>query len=309
MSSLVTLPAGPVHWILDWDGTLTKRDTLNALVNIAARCKPDSPVLSEWNRVSEAYIADHDCTLNAQAPNGRLPTTVSDEKALLRILEKVEQRSVDRVSASGIFGGLTLNHLDSEAAKAVQNGEVQLREGCSGFLDLVHYRNGMKNDVAGAVSILSVNWSRRFIAACLRAAHVDPQHPILASIYANELEGNTQHQSTSGRICVGEDMKIISSRDKLDCLEALRKDTLRNGKMLPIVYVGDSGTDFECLLAADLGISIRDDPITSTQKKLADALKRVGAPCVHLSQIQEEAGAIAWVKDFREIAEWASKWQ
>ncbi len=294
--------AGPIHWVLDWDGTLTERDTLHALVNIAANCKPTSPVLEEWTRVSRAYIADYENTLQVYAPGASLPSTVADEKALLGVLEAVEQRSVDRVSASAIFKGLTLDDLEKGAAEAVETDTVHLREGCTHFLSHVQSRKGLKEGGPDATSILSVNWSRRFIAGCLRAARVNHDHPILTSIYSNELEVLEPGQTTSGRICVDPDTRIISSGDKLVQLELLRQKGSKTPQPVPVVYVGDSWTDLECLLAADMGICIRDEPMTSTQKKLQDSLARVGVECVRL-----HAGSVrgvVWVRSFEEIIEW-----
>jgi hypothetical protein len=298
--------SGPIHWVLDWDGTLTKRDTLDALVNIAANCKPETPVGEEWKCVSEAYIKDYESTIKLHAPYGRLPSSRSRESTLLAVLEEVEQRSIDRVSESGIFEALTTTDLDNGAADAIRSGHVQLREGCGDFLQLVGSRLQQQEGAADAVSILSVNWSRRFILECLRAIREDFANMLSNSIYANELDGIQQGARANGRICAEHDMRFISSRDKVAHLELLRERTLRQGKPIPTVYVGDSWTDVESLLAADLGVCIRDDPMTSSQKKLADSLGRVGVPCARLRDMDGSAG-VAWAEDFHELRRWMQK--
>jgi hypothetical protein len=302
MSSLLPL-SGPIHWILDWDGTITKRDTLDALVNIAAKCKPDSPVLTQWERVTEAYITDYERTLKIHMPDGELPSTRSDEKALLKVLKEVEQRSIDRVSESGIFSGLTTEDIDHGAARAIGSEEVGLRKGCGNFLQFVQSRVQYQDGNADRISILSVNWSRQFISACLRAAHGDFAQILPARIFANELEGITQGAQTTGRICADKEKCIISSPDKLASLEVLRETTRCQGKPMTTVYVGDSWTDLECLLAADMGICIRDDPITSTQNKLADSLSRIGITCTRLRFV-EKRNCVGWVEDFDELKSW-----
>ena len=298
---------GPIHWVLDWDGTLTTRDTLDALVNIAAKCKPNSSVGEEWKRVSQAYIADYESTIKTHVPEGKLPLTVSGEKALLTLLEEVEQRSIDRVSDSGIFEGLTTADLDNGAAEAIASGHIQLRVGCDDFLQLVESRLQQEDGDADAISILSVNWSQRFILACLRATHENLGDMLSNSIYANELDGIQQGGiPATGRICADKSSRIISSRNKLARLELLSRSTLRKGKPIPIVYVGDSWTDFDSIVAADLGVCIRDNPMTSTQKKLADSLDRVAVPCPRLRTTNGSAG-VAWAEDFCELREWMQR--
>jgi hypothetical protein len=303
--------SGHIHWILDWDGTITKRDTLDALVNVAAKCKPDSPVIEIWKRVSQAYITDYEKTLPIYAPGGKLPSTIKEESFLLANLEEVELRSIGRVSESGIFEGLTTDDVDNGAAKAIEYGAVELRKGCNDFLQLIGSRVRQGDRKADAISILSVNWSRRFILGCLKASREEfadmlsfaqsPYASFSHPIYANELDGLEQDNLTTGRICANVP-RIISSGDKLTYLQLLRDDPLRE-RPLTVVYVGDSWTDVECLLAADLGICIRNDPITSTQKKLADSLERLGVPCPRL-QDTDNSDDVVWVESFHEIERW-----
>lgn len=294
--------SGPIHWVLDWDGTLTERDTLDALVAIAAKCKPNSPVGKEWERATQAYTNDYENTIKNYASGGGLPTTISSEKVLLEVLEHVEERSIDRVSESGIFQGLTNDDLDTGAAEALETGRVSLREGCGSFLRLVQSRVQRGDGNGDAISIISANWSRRFIIGCLRAEHADFADMLTHSVYANELDGIYQGTASTGRICV-EDARIISSSDKLDQLYRLAEHTLRQGKPAPVVYVGDSSTDLECLLAADMGICIRDNPMTSTQLKLAEALERAAVSCVPLRDV-DGPYSIVWIEDFHELRKW-----
>jgi hypothetical protein len=119
-----TLKKGPVHWILDWDGTITKKDTLDALVNIAASAKPTFPTQERWKSVVDAYMSDYSATLEKFVPNGVLPTTIEEESQLLRDLKVVEQRSLDRVFESKIFERVTRETLEKGATKATEAGEV-----------------------------------------------------------------------------------------------------------------------------------------------------------------------------------------
>ncbi|KAJ8115940.1 hypothetical protein OPT61_g2520 [Boeremia exigua] len=301
-------PTQPIHWILDWDGTITRRDTLDALVSIAASAKPNSPVLDEWKRVSEAYMSDYTIAMENLAPEGRLPENVEDEKQLLRALKSVEQASLDRVSSSGIFAELTRELLKHGAKDVIESKKTEIR---TGFTKFLHFSQNRTHD---GLDLLSVNWSRHFIDCCLRVAGA-PVHR--SSIYANELDGIECDTVSNGNIesGLGAKMSIISSGDKLDYMNRLRRQhcesrSIRLDSGIPVVYVGDSWTDIECLLEADLGICIRDEPLGSSQKKLAERLQGLGVHCPHLSAWSEaDEWQVVWARDFDEITSWAETQQ
>ena len=286
--------SSPIHWILDWDGTITKKDTLDALVNISAATKPSFPTHDYWNNVSRAYVDDYTATLAQLAPNGTLPSTVTGEKHLLAQMGAVEQRSLDRVSSSGIFAGLTRDAIGAGAKQAIHSRAVELRTGFQDFFR--HIQHDRKTD---EFMLLSVNWSRTFIQSCLGAAIIVDVPT--SSVMANELDNIEAGESSTGRIIstVHDDAGIImSSGDKLEKM----KQTQLKGQT---VYVGDSWTDIECLLAADLGICIRDEPVGSSQRKLAESLTRLGVSCPHLSDYKEaDEWGVVWARDFAEIQDW-----
>lgn len=307
-SNMVTkhslVPARPIHWILDWDGTITRRDTLNALVSMAAAVKPDSPILEEWKRVSEAYMSDYTTAMERLAPGGSLPKTLEEEKELLRALSKVEQASLDRVSSAGIFAGLARQLIDEGAKDLIESRKVELRTGFTAFIQLAQSR------CQDSLDLLSVNWSRRFIGSCLAVTEAPVQR---GSIYANELDGIENGQVSRGLISSGDDtkMSIISSGDKLSYFNRLRTQPCKSAigyldSATPVVYIGDSWTDIECLLEADLGICIRDEPPSSSQKKLGERLEALGAQCRHISDwVQTDQQQVVWAKDFVEVKNWA----
>ncbi|KAF1832895.1 hypothetical protein BDW02DRAFT_501923 [Decorospora gaudefroyi] len=283
----------PTHWILDWDGTITKNDTLDTLVHIAATAKPNFPTQDHWRRVSQAYMNDYSATIEKLAPNGHLPQSFEDEKRLLAQLKAVEQRSLDRVSSSSIFAGLSRKALEEGAWQAIASRRVEIRNGFAAFFQHIQVRERDR------ISILSVNWSRHFIRSCLDACGINLP---FASTLSNELDKIDSGEPSTGLIvpATGADgTSIISSGDKLERLKDMRRENER------IVYVGDSWTDIECLFAADVGICIRDECLGSGQKKLAKALERLGAVCPRLKDWEgaDQCG-VPWATDFGEIRDW-----
>jgi 2-hydroxy-3-keto-5-methylthiopentenyl-1-phosphate phosphatase len=284
----------PIHWILDWDGTITIKDTLDTLVSISASNKPDFPTQAHWQRVSKAYMDDYTSTLQELAPTNNLPKTVEQEKALLQKLKAVEQRSLDRVGESGIFSGLAKKVLEEGAQAAIREKKVELRNGFTEFYHAIQ---------AEDLTLLSVNWSRHFISSCVSASGISiPEESILSNELSNLASG---HTLTGYIMCANPssapDGTIVSSGDKLQRLENLRK---KNMTTTMLVYVGDSWTDIECLVAADLGICIRDEQMGSSQRQLAESLERLEVDCVRLSEWKKQQGGVAWVRDFAEIQYW-----
>lgn len=277
----------PTHWVLDWDGTLTKRDTLNALVHIAAATKAHDPVLNRWKSVVDAYMEDYTSTLETLAPNGSLPEEVEQERQLLENMRAVELRSLSRVCDAHIFAGVTREAIEAGAKKAIENGDVALRSGVVDFIKKVQ-------DNGDQVHILSVNWSRHFIHSCLAASSI-PFNP--SRIHANGLQGIDDGTPSTGLISG----KIVGSGDKLRMLQRWRSEG-----SVPIVYVGDSWTDIECLLIADIGICIVDHPMGSGQRKLAEALERLDVSSGPLLGVGYE-GDVKLARDFVAIGEWNNR--
>lgn len=344
----------PIDWYLDWDGTITKRDTLDALVNISAQQNTDVDVHKVWPELGRKYMEDAKSLFEEIMKQP--PATVDDEKEFLKVMEAVEIRSVDRVSSSGIFKGLVPQDIIQGAKRAVEREDVQIRRGYKEFVDSIVARasgNGNSPDDShnraktGDViprkdlfTIISVNWSARFIEECMRAAEILPStQQINLQICANELENITPNtipeqrskpSSTStsphpdkesqptpppstGHIIPSPSTpsRILFSRDKLHLFSQTSAPN-EKGDPVPRIYIGDSWTDFECLLAADLGICIRDEPMTEAQRKLEDSFRRVGIRCCWLldlvdrseGEVGMEEGCVVWVRDFGEINVW-----
>lgn len=137
----------------------------------------------------------------------------------------------------------------------------------------------------GKVAIVSVGWSGEFIHGCLQAA-MQRRNPVEGKeardgnivesidIRANEIIGEdgkmSRYFEENGR---GGEGGIWTARDKRKVME----DVIREGgRDMEVVYIGDSTTDLECLLSADVGICVRDERDKSREQlDLARTLARL----------------------------------
>ncbi|KAL0257871.1 hypothetical protein SLS55_007038 [Diplodia seriata] len=288
----------PIHLVLDWDGTTTHKDTLHFLGRICARSSATT-----WEDIVKAYLDDFSSHESSYTPSKSQRTTIADEKAWLASLATVDSLSVQRVEDAGLFKGVTAAAIKDGAVQAIQSGELTLRDGWSSLL-----AQGQKT------SILSVNWSAAFIRECLRAAAANDSDLQAAvervSIAANEIAG-LQHSAGSSGLLNGRDEAtggetgaIRTSADK----SANMPTPIKYGGEELVVYVGDSATDLEALLVADVGICVRDEDPSSGQKELAEALERIGVEQHRIKLLAEmppaddSAVRVYWAKNLQEVA-------
>ena len=130
-------------------------------------------------------------------------------------------------------------------------------------------------------------------------------------IQANEIVGLDREGGSDGTM----EGQMRTSADKL---RALRHLEAYNGPEAPfprsdeasrVVYIGDSPTDLECLLEADIGIVMRDEKMGSGQRELAKTLERLGIDVVSLRKLDASDGrrrdggqkTIFWARDFEDV--------
>lgn len=340
---------------LDWDGTITESDTLSVVASIGYRCQAQRQRhVTPWSEIVESYMVELKAHESHYVPETAQRTTAEQELLYLASLAEVENRSVRRVENSRLYEGVTLEDLDRTAAEAVAKGEVAIRRGWEDLLSLLASDQG---DRIGKLEIISVNWSARFLRACLVAHHLlsstapksdamtdlERRHPLSGTVIAaNEIEGVEQHWRPSrrewqrlwglqdddftgsdggthvgtGRLNKNEDSGIRTSRDKARCLPTPPDGSSEREGMQ--VYVGDSPTDLECLLKADVGILINDKAGEASKDQgtslLVKTLDRIGIEVRPLASWSASAGKQAregglaklfWeVKDFEDVVRW-----
>ena len=302
----------PINLVLDWDGTLTKKDTMFALARMAElRNKrlglPGDPQAA-WEGFGKAYMDDYAAFEERYKPKAKLRTDRQAESAWLKSLLDVEVRSAARVQKHAFLRGVKREDINMAARRTVETGEVSLRPGWQKLLALAGKENSSqaKPSLAGQVSILSVNWSDTFIRAALKESAQysdnegmrDQLHILIDAlpIVSNELASLGHPYGSSGRLSEPSRPSIRTSYDKLVNYR------LESGHLN--VYVGDSTTDFDALLAADVGICIYDNPMGSGQRGLADTLARVGCEVSHIGQANPnglQGVTLLWARDLNEI--------
>jgi 2-hydroxy-3-keto-5-methylthiopentenyl-1-phosphate phosphatase len=305
-----------IHLVLDWDGTLTTRDTLHLVSNIGFR---RNTLDVSWSDIVQAYLDDYAAHEQAYKYPKRNRRTVADESTWLASLDAVESRSMRRVEEAGIFGGVEEDDVVKAGSDAVINGEIEMR---NGWISLLFHGFGVQPLEARSInvvpSILSVNWSGLFIRSCLSrlimgdavdGLQPNPRISMIRNlpIHANEIhEGASKHRH-----------EIRTSKDKLSSLQELQssRDGLKSQnsqeevEMPLLIYVGDSATDFDALLFADVGICVRDEPMGSSQKELAETFERVGINTLPLEGLRwdpavtrQEQKTVWWTRNLDHVA-------
>ena len=320
MYSDVRKTLSPIRLVLDFDGTLTERDTMEVMATVghAEQAKQGRSVVP-WSKIVEGYMEDWIVHLKNYEPSADDRTTLTDELAWLTSLENVERASFRRAISAGIFEGVTTSTVEDVVCQAISDRTIKMR---SGWLTLVKYVQ-MRNEKTWpapqrkvSVQIVSVNWSRTFIHEVLK--HSLSENEITEDalsaidsidIYANELPSlKASWDMNSDLLPNG----LLTSQHKVSLLKDLEQQHIgieSEGYETPItIYVGDSITDLACLCQADIGICIRAEPITSSQKELAATCERLGVAVQALSEVHGSSArptrSLYYVEDFCEIYDW-----
>ncbi|KAL7627410.1 hypothetical protein AAE478_001603 [Parahypoxylon ruwenzoriense] len=281
---------------LDFDGTITAKDTVGELAKFALRVRAGEGVdlEREWDAVVRAYVADHSAHVagyHLRPAARRLP---GQEIEFLRRLKTVETRSLARINGCALFRGIAPATFRAAGRSLVRDGVISLRPGFRSFVQ-------KKIEDGWRVWVLSVNWSSAFIeGACgelpgvtVIANDVCENDGSIAgpAVLNQSADDDDDDDATAGD---REPRNLTNSRDKLDAMEAVLQAESLASK--PSVYFGDSTTDLECLLAADRGFVVAD----SEDSSLVETLRRIGKEVPHVRD-QNSTTSLAWTSNFEDI--------
>jgi hypothetical protein len=304
----MSMTSKPINLVLDWDGTITTKDTMFAYGKVAdirdARLKQEQNGSKTFQDFGKAWMDDYLKHEQAYRPKAHERKEVAEESAWLKSLSSVESSSAERVESSGFFAGVTHSDISTATKALLKDSAITLRPGWQDLFLRAQDDNSPR--LISSISILSVNWSESFIRASLKAAASNsvpngslPPALENLTIAANEISGLREPEGSSGRLTEANHAIIRTSFDKLQNFPS------RQGFLN--IYVGDSPTDFDCLLAADLGICIRDEPMGSSARTLAQTMSRVGHVVEHVNnmktwqQLDTPKPNLLWAKDLSEI--------
>jgi HAD superfamily phosphoserine phosphatase-like hydrolase len=279
----------PKTFILDFDGTITTKDTISILANsaISFHAKNGKDMAAVWNRVVKAYRNDYEEFGMGYRPVKEDRRTVDEEVIFYRRLRGVEERSFGRVGKEAIFKGIQQNELEKFGEQVVRSGAVSLRRG---FTDFV---KEMKKE-GGRWDIVSVSFSRAFIRGILGTIGSEVKD---VKVLANEpdesgiLRGPKSENGELWEAMATSDAKLSAMKYLLRSLDA---ESRRRGA----VYIGDSGTDMECLMEESVvGIIISEDG----NSDLMQIMKRINVEVLHIDEYQEKkTKGLYWARDFIE---------
>ena len=260
--------------VLDFDGTITVKDTINELAQSAIRIHNErgQDFSSTWEEIVDLYGKSYAKYKTEYPVPEDSRVDLEAERKYLADLRDIEVASVRRIEESGLFDGISSQYLQAAGTAAVREGRVALREGLPELLSAAESRGW-------PVYILSVNWSKSFIRGVLH------QFDGRLRVVSNEVHDG-------GRIsCSDTQTFLATAGDKLVALRTVLQDI----DDVPVIYFGDSTTDIECLLlSSGVVMSVSDD------SSLLKTLSRVGVPVPHVEDATV-TNKLAWARDFSEV--------
>ncbi|KAK0265823.1 hypothetical protein LTS09_001060 [Friedmanniomyces endolithicus] len=190
-----------VHLVLDWDGTLTVKDTMALLSGLprardlrlynqrlhrsesgaTLRLRGEAEVnglgdatpsasANQWDRFVAAYIKDYQAHKASHYPvtpkeRPREERASPDQYSRwLESLKVVEYASAKRVTTSGFFRGVRTEDVATVARDALDSGALQLRKGWTSLFEMsVPQTCNGRAPLINKISIISVNWSESLI--------------------------------------------------------------------------------------------------------------------------------------------------
>jgi hypothetical protein len=106
----------PRPFILDFDGTITTKDTICTLAKLAIshQASKGLDLQPAWDTIIAKYSEDFSNHVEKYRPTKEERRTLKQEIEYYRSLKEIETKSFERVSASGIFKGIGAGDVPTE---------------------------------------------------------------------------------------------------------------------------------------------------------------------------------------------------
>jgi thiamine phosphate phosphatase / amino-HMP aminohydrolase len=276
---------------LDFDGTITARDTIGELAKAALRIQSERGIdlARQWDDVVKSYVREYDEHVDEYHIKEEDRRQPEAEIEFLREMKTVELRSLDRINECAVFKGISEDDMWRAGRQVVQDGSVSVRPGFKKFVQR-RVKEGWR------LWVISVNWSTAFIEGVLDCGdiHVIANHIREdGTIVGPEILNAPQRPGSSPK----EHRNLTNSGDKLDAMRGvLQRDGVDKA---PSFYFGDSITDLECLLYAMYGIVVADGE--GEKSKLLQTLRRIGKDVPRTRETEALVHGLTWAVDFEEV--------
>ncbi|KAF8863350.1 hypothetical protein BDZ45DRAFT_738325 [Acephala macrosclerotiorum] len=289
--------ADRIAFILDFDGTITTEDTISSLAKygISFQKAKGEDLSRAWDQIIAQYSEDYSKHVEKYRPVKEERKALKDEVEWQRSLGGNEVKSFERVSNSGLFKLIQEQKWKEYGDEAVKTGEVSIRKGFQNFVTGI-------SECGGTWGIVSVNFSYHFIQAVLEAAIGAEKSKVvvLANVCTKEgcILGQEADEGGFRRIVATSDAKLASMKRLLQLWS--RAPEQAKGGSSRLIYIGDSGTDLECLTAEGVtGIVMSEDG----KSDLMETLERIGVSVVHVEEILSGGNQkqLYWARNFDEI--------
>ncbi|KAJ3218320.1 hypothetical protein HDU67_006092 [Dinochytrium kinnereticum] len=232
--------------IIDFDGTITRHDTLSLIASTAASCLHQpllSPPTIPFDGLPSVYQDSWDSVVTAYL------TDLSTSHLTRREIESV---SLDRVASTQVLRGATRHRLRETGRQvATREGWVEAAEWFKTF----------------PVIVATLNWSMDVVVGCLEKVVGFGT----VRVVGNDLEFDEMGGATGvvgGGLLVGE--------DKVEKLEREVGVFPGGGLGDPVVYIGDGTADVPCFAWSDLAIHLVPEPSQEPSDSFKKACKEAG---------------------------------
>ncbi|KAB5581103.1 hypothetical protein GE09DRAFT_1256385 [Coniochaeta sp. 2T2.1] len=296
---------GYYHFFIDFDGTITEKDTID-LLGKRAIGRPERNQGEAWENhtkwyyeQTERYDREHPVDLKSGQRHPRPPLTGNQDLMLrdkviehINGRERLEREGLDIVNGLKFFDGLTEDQLYEEARKLTLNRTIVVRKDFSRFIKALRVQKA-------GFTILSVNWSDMWIKGCLSP------HYLQLDVISNRIEdGKVKGPGPKSLIGEHSDQPLLTGAHKLIAMESARQKLLQKEKAMRVVYIGDSKTDLQCMLASDLAVIMVDNDPHTNPNTLVKLVTLLGHQVRHVGDPRRPTDEkFVWARNFAEIME------
>lgn len=229
--------------VMDWDETITNKDTIQLVANAAYITTPNFP--KDWSHFSELYYSNYKIYTEQFGPRESL----KDEFRFQKGLKQIELSSVNEYVGLELFKDVTFKTLEDQAS------QVEIKPNFFQVFQKL-YESGVP------VFVLSCNWTSVIMAKIFKDHGFEQNENF--QIITNEFEH--ENEVLTGE--VKDNVCIRTGADKVEHIQKLLQELKNSGIEDCVYYIGDSSTDILPMLQVDYGVVIGEGSALKTLQNL-----------------------------------------